>query len=122
MAALPVHMSHVSRWLLPVLVALLVLGHACELPAYAELVSHHGAVPHESAPVDHGDGDDHALMCDATIVTTAHNPVKSGPVLALTVLAPRISSVVLDAPARPLRTAKVATGPPLFLLLSSLLI
>jgi|RhiMetdeSRZDD1v2_1073273.scaffolds.fasta_scaffold204044_2 hypothetical protein len=115
-------MADVSRWLLPVLVALLVLGHACELAAYAELVSHRGTAPHAPAPVEHADGDDHALTCDATVVTTAKSPSKAAPVLAVMSAAPGLASVVPPAPALPARTAKVATGPPLFLLLSSLLI
>ena len=115
-------MADVSRWLLPVLVALLVLGHACELAAYAELVSHRGTAPHAPAPVEHADGDDHALTCDATVVTTAKSPSKAAPVLAVMSAAPGLASVVPPAPALPARTAKVANGPPLFLLLSSLLI
>ena len=115
-------MADVSRWVLPVLVALLVLGHACELPAYAELISHHGDVPNRPAPAGHEDGDDHELTCDATIVTAAKTPSKSAPVLTAMLPALGPSSVVPPAPALPARTAKIATGPPLFLLLSSLLI
>ena len=112
-----VRMADVSRWLLPVLVALLVLGHACELPAYAELLSHDGP-----APAGHEDGDDHALTCDETLVTAAKTPSKSAPMLTAVLAAPGLSGVVPPAPVLPARTAKIATGPPLFLLLSSLLI
>jgi len=41
-----------ARWSLPLLVVLLVLGHACELPAYVELVSHHAPAGQTDEPVD----------------------------------------------------------------------
>jgi hypothetical protein len=49
------------RWLLPVLVLLLVLGHVCELPAYAGLLSH---AAHDAHHADHH-ADQLEMSCDA---------------------------------------------------------
>lgn len=108
------------RWLLPALVTLLILGHTCELSAYAELVSEHAAGPHETS--QHDDVDDHALTCDGTVVIPVHSVVKLSPALATATVVRAIVRVLPLAPRQPARVERASTGPPLFLLLSSLLI
>lgn len=122
MIARPVHFTGVWRWLLSVLVMLLLVGHACELPAYAELIALDVAVPHEPTPAPHDDGDDHALTCDATLVIPAHNTYDVSPSLTAAVAAPSVSTLPPTRPLLPARAAKVANGPPLYLRLSALLI
>lgn len=111
------------RWVLLVLVLLLLLGHACELPAYAGIVgtAHAAEESHHSGDGHHAD--EQGLSCDPTIVT-------SGPGQPQVAAAPEISvlSQVNDpAPARTVARffegpAKFVARPPLFLLHASLLI
>ena len=121
------------RWLLPVLVALLVLGHACELPAYVDVIAHHAATTHEPpvAPHHHGspaaaphdDGDGHALVCEGAVVVPSHGTAQLAPVLTVAIAAPALARVApLQVSRLPVPVAQVATGPPLYLRFSSLLI
>ena len=112
------------RWLFPLLAALLVLGHACELPAYAELVGHrHTDTAHETGPGGHHHGEADALTCDGALVIRNPAPAESSPGWVMPVVAPALDIVVVppgpDVAARPIRSS---AGPPLFLLFSSLLI
>lgn len=111
------------QWLLPVLVMLLVLGHACELPAYADL-----AVSSHATETSHHSGDGHAeaelISCDAVGVVSSANcsPVRTG--LDISVERPVVEPLVVRAVvARSLDgDAKLAVRPPLFLLFASFLI
>ena len=55
----------VPRWLAPMLGFLLVLGHACELPAVADLLTHAAEDVHHTAD-DHTD--ESLITCDAVAV------------------------------------------------------
>ena len=110
------------RWALPILVLLLVLGHACELPAYADLVgtSHAAEESHHAGDGHHGD--ELTLSCDPTSATSVPGQPQ--------VVAPEflvVSPVDDPAPARMAARSfegplKFAGRPPLFLLHASLLI
>ena len=109
------------RWVLPVVVLLLVLGHACELPAYADLIgtSHAAEESHHAADGHH---DEPTLSCDPTTAAT------SGPSQSQVAAAPEFSVVSqVNHRARTVARsfagpAKFAHRPPLFLLHASLLI
>lgn len=110
------------RWALPVLVVLLVLGHACELPAYADLIgtSHAARESHHAGDGHHGD--EPTLSCEPTSATSIPGQPQ--------VVAPEffVVSPVDDAtPARMVARSfegplKFAVRPSLFLLHASLLI
>ena len=115
-------LTDTSRWLLPVLMALLVLGHACELPAYAELISDHTPVTHESPSAPHDDGDGHALVCDGAIAVPAQGTPDWSPISSVAAMAAFAGVVPSPASVRPVPVGRMATGPPLFLQFSSLLL
>ena len=109
------------RWLLPLLALLLVLGHACELPAYANLV----IAPH--LPEGAGHADDHAhepqMSCDPVDVLARSGALQVGPELGAEQVAPLAGPV----PVRLLTVSledwkRLPSRPPLFLLHASLLI
>ena len=108
-------------WALPFLVLLLVLGHVCELPAYADLIvaSHEAEHSHHSDAHEEGQN----LSCDAVDIASAPGAPSAGPSLttsaALTAVSKLPVPIALRASERP---ATLATGPPLFLLHSVLLI
>jgi hypothetical protein len=109
-------------WLLPWLVVILVLGHVCELPAYAELVSHHhsDAAHHSSADSSEGEPG----LCDAVTASSTSGQlhhVWTG--LAVVAILPAVAAPPagwmppsFEAPSR------LASRVPLFLLHSSFLI
>lgn len=110
------------RWLLPILALLLVLGHACELPAYADLVMS----PHLTEGADHAAHDqahEPQISCDPVDVLASTGSVQVGPALR----AAQVVSLGNPLPVR-LVTASLedskrqASRPPLFLLHASLLI
>jgi len=110
------------RWLLPLLSLLLVLGHACELPAYADLV----IAPHLHEGGGHA-ADDHAheaqMSCDPVDVLARSGAFQVGPDLAAAQVVPLAGPV----PVRPLTVSlkdskRLPSRPPLFLLHASLLI
>jgi hypothetical protein len=111
------------RWVLPVLVMLLVLGHACELPAYADVVgSSHTAGESHHAGDGHHTGEQ-ALSCDLATATSSpgHFQVTAAPEISV------VSQVDDPAPARVVAgsfegPARFAVRAPLFLLHASLLI
>ena len=109
--------------MLPVIVLLLVLGHACELPAYADVVgaSHTAEESHHAGDGHHGE--EQTLSCDPTSVTstTGQPQVAAAPEISV------LSQVNDPAPARTVGRSfegppKFALRPPLFLLYASLLI
>ena len=111
-----------SRWLLPILAWLLVLGHACELPAYAALVG--SAHPAEGAGhVAHHQTHEAEVSCDPVDVVASTGAVEMGPALGAAQVLPvgsplpaRLVIASLDDSKRP------PSRPPLFLLHASLLI
>jgi hypothetical protein len=108
------------RWLTPVLAFFLVLGHACELPALAELVAHPTEATHHSDG-DHGDGS--LISCHAVGVPTSQSHLRVGP-------GPHVAEVLSvgrPAPVRPIVSSpdgskRLLSRLPLFLLHASLLI
>jgi hypothetical protein len=118
-------MAHSHRimsapWLVAILVSLLVLGHACELPALADLAvaatesTHHHETDHHS--------DDSQIVCDAVgIPNTVYSHV--GPGLealgAISVACPVPVRLVGSAPQG---STRLPSRLPLFLLHASLLI
>lgn len=114
------NLSPGRRWLFPALVLVLVLGHACELPAF---VSSHGVDgPHHSG---HGHADAEMVSCDGAGLVS--NESSSSPVRAdLDVSVERAifpAPLVRSVASRSLEgDAGRAARPPLFLLFASLLI
>jgi hypothetical protein len=109
-----------SRWFAPVLAFFLVLGHACELPAFADLVSHGADDAHHSA--DHH-ADEDLISCDAVGLPSSTGYFQVGPSVEVAVALPVARSV----PVRLLISSsedskRLPSRPPLFLLYASLLI
>ncbi|HKZ08270.1 MAG TPA: hypothetical protein VJU81_22580 [Methylomirabilota bacterium] len=77
---------------------------------------------HELEGSHHDEGDEHALTCEATLAIPSHNGVVLSPILTTPVVLAGVLSVVPPRPVVPVKADKLATGPPLFLLLSALLI
>lgn len=103
-----------ARWLLPILVVILVLGHVCELSAYVELASHHSA---------EGDADEQLSSCDAVTATSSsgHSQVWTG--LDVAPALPIIDAVPLRRTPQSFEDPeKLHSRLPLFLLHASLLI
>jgi len=111
----------VPRWLAPGLVFLLVLGHACELPALAELGSDAAEDTHPSA--DHHE-DENLISCDAVgVPSSAGYLLQPGPGLGVVEVLP----VTPPVPGRLIFSSqesskRLLSRPPLFLLHASLLI
>ena len=110
------------RWLLTIMVALLVLGHVCELPAYAELV-----IPTHSTEGRSADGHGHEpeMSCDPVDAVSNTTPVQvMGPVLGFAQALPATSLVLgwLVTPSSIERSTRLPSRPPLFVLYASLLI
>jgi hypothetical protein len=103
----------------PLLVALLVLGHVCELPAYTELIV---PVDHP-APAGHDhEGDEQALSCDVIPAVPARATAEITPFVAIAQVVP-VAIAPAGAASLPIaRPIRSCAGPPLFLLFSSLLI
>jgi hypothetical protein len=109
-----------SRWLVPMLAFLLVLGHACELPAFADLVSHDAEDAHHSAG-HHADED--VISCDAVGLPSSTGYLQVGPSIAVVVALPVTRSVpVRLLISSPEDSKRLPSRPPLFLLYASLLI
>jgi hypothetical protein len=109
-----------SRCLVPILAFLLVLGHACELPAFADLMSHAAEDAHHSA--DHH-ADEDLISCDAVGLPSSAGYLQVGPSVEGAVALPVARSV----PVRLLISSsddsnRLPSRPPLFLLYASLLI
>jgi hypothetical protein len=110
----------VPRWLVPTLVVLLVLGHACELPAFADLVSHAAEDSHHSAD---NHADENLISCDAIGLPSSTGYLQVGPSLdvaiALPVARPVLVRLIISSPED---SNRLPSRPPLFLLYASLLI
>lgn len=110
------------RWLLPLLALLVVLGHACELPAYVNLVA--SAQPTEDAGHHtHGQTHETELLCDPVDVAASTGSVEARPALGAaqatfldSVLPVQLRIASVEGSTRP------PSRPPLFLLHASLLI
>jgi len=111
-----------GRWAFPILVLLLVLGHACELPAYAEVigVSHGAGESHDLGDSHHGDGQ--VLSCDAAPATSSPGHPQVAAVPQMSVVPQVEDPVPAGGVAGSFEDAKFAARPPLFLLHASLLI
>lgn len=110
----------VPRWLVPMVAFLLVLGHACELPAFAGLVSHATEDAHHSAD-NHADED--LISCDAVGLPSSAGYLQVGPSLDVAEAHPVASPgrVRLIISSRQ-DSSRLPSRPPLFLLYASLLI
>ena len=110
------------RWLLTVLVTLLVSGHVCELPAYADLV-----IPAHSTEGRSADGHGHEpeMSCDPVEAVSNTTSVRvMGPVLEIARALPVASAVpawLVTLPSIESST-RLPSRPPLFVLYASLLI
>ena len=117
-----------ARWLFPLLVVMLVLGHVCDLPASVEAACHHHSAEGETHDHSHeGPAGEQVSSRDAVMATSnsghfqVHNQGRTGIDVAA-------AFPVIDAP--PLaKTLEALTDPgklrsrlPLFLLHASLLI
>ena len=111
------------RWLLPLLALFVVLGHACELPAYVNLV----ASAHSTEDTGHHTHDqthEAQISCDPVdAVTTSTGSAEVGPVLGPEPAIPLGGALpvrlVLTSLSDPTR---LPSRPSLFLLHASLLI
>jgi len=114
--------SRSPRWLVLVLLLLLLSGHACELPAYADLVVRADAAEEaHHATGDHGD--EQVVWCDAVDVAPSPGCSLAGlgldTAIAVPVAGPVPVGPVTQAPDD---VGRQAIRPPLFLLFASLLI
>jgi hypothetical protein len=110
------------RWLLTIMVALLMLGHVCELPAYAGLVIEAHAI--EGRPAD-GHGHEAEMSCEPVdAVSNTASVHVMGPVLGFAQALPATSPLLacLITPSSIERSTRLSSRPPLFVLYASLLI
>ena len=118
-------MAHSHRltsapWLVATLVTLLVLGHACELPAFADLATHATESAHQST--DHH-SDETRIECDAVGVPSSSVCFRMGPGLDSVGMVAAAGPVALrPVAAVPPDSTRLSCRPPLFLLHASLLI
>jgi hypothetical protein len=110
------------RWLLPILAMVLVLGHVCELSAYADLV----ISPHHVEGAAHT-ADDQAheseMSCDPVDVLVSTGASGAGPTLSAVPVVPFAGPLLVQFVTGSLEESKRPPGrPPLFLLHASLLI
>ena len=81
----------VPRLLVPALVLFLMLGHACELPAYVSLASHDTGNAHHSAD---DQADVSLTSCDAAVAARSNTGcLQAGPILHV-VQAPQVAQLV----------------------------
>jgi hypothetical protein len=116
--------SSARRWVFPLLVLFLVLGHVCDLPAYADAIStaHTAEESHHHSGGGHH-GDEQALSCDPTSATSSPGQPQVAAAPELSVASPVNDPVPARMVARSFEgPAKFAVRPPLFLLHASLLI
>src|SRR5678815_2302071 len=113
---LSLHRPLARRWLLPILIMLLVVGHACELPAFADLV-----VQSDAAEDSHHSGGDHGnenlVSCDGVGISASPPYSHLGLGLDVGAPVPGAGPALLTA-ATPCADdpARLPTRPPLFLL------
>jgi len=109
-----------SRWFAPMLAFFLVLGHACELPAFADLISHAAEDAHHSA--DHH-ADEDLISCDAVGLPSSTGYLQVGPSVEVALALPVACSVPVQLLiSSPDDSKRLPSRPPLFLLYASLLI
>ena len=111
------------RWLLPLLAFLVVLGHACELPAYVNLVvSAHST--EDTGHHTHDQTHEAQISCDPVdAVTTTTGSAEARPVLGAAPAIPLAGSLPVRQVITSLTDAtRLPSRPPLFLLHASLLI
>jgi hypothetical protein len=108
-----------SRWFAPMLAFFLVLGHACELPAFADLISHAAEEAHHSA--DHH-ADEDLISCDAVALPSSTGYLQVGPSVEVAVALPARSIPVRLLISSSEDSKRLPSLPPLFLLYASLLI
>ena len=113
----------IPRWLFPLLVLFLVLGHVCELPAYTDLaVSSHPTSDDHRHAADH-DADTAQISCDAVDVLSSTSSAHGRPSLDVTAALPVASPVPVRFVTSSLDDSKrLPSRTPLFLLYASLLI
>jgi len=106
--------------LVPVLVLLLVLGHACELPAYADLASH---ADEDARHATHDHADENLISCDGVAVPSNTGYLQAGLGLDVAQALPVASLVPVRLVTSSLEDPKrLSSRPSLFLLYASLLI
>jgi hypothetical protein len=115
------HLARARRWLLPVLALFLVVGHACELPAFTAALAHHG-----DDPPAHGHAREHEaeMWCDpvdAVSGGSTRDRVGSGMEALPVPSAARPACAGPGTPA-PARRWQPPDRPPLFVLHAALLI
>jgi hypothetical protein len=103
------------RWLLSVLVVLLVLGHLCDLEAFADLADHH------ASPAA-GHTDELLSPCEPAPATSAPTLAQAWAALAASGDLPRAPAGLARVPRRFETAAWLVDRPPLFLLHASFLI
>ena len=109
------------RWLVPILVFLIVLGHACELPAFAVLVAHGNEDAHHSAD---NHADENLISCDDAVgLPSSTGYLQVAPSLEAAEVLPVASPVPVRLTTSSVEDSnRLPSRPPLFLLYASLLI
>src|SRR5262245_18394878 len=114
------HVLSAARWFAPMLAFLLVLGHACELPAFADLALHATEAAHPSA--DHH-ADEDLISCDAVGLPSSTGYLQVVPSIEVAVALQVAHSVPVQLIiSSPDKSKRLPSRPPLFLLYASLLI
>ena len=112
---------YVPRWLLTILCALFVLGHACELPAYADLVKF--ALPVEEDRTDGHHEHEVELSCEPLDAVAGPALVRVvPPLLHVVPISPVINPIPHWTAESFERAHKPPGRPPLFVLYAALLI
>ena len=106
----------VCRGLLSLLVVLLVLGHLCDLEAFADVADHH------HANTAAGDTDELLSACDPAPAASSPTPAQVLAALAVPGDLPRAAAPRAQASRRSETSARLVDRPPLFLLYASFLI
>ena len=118
----PLRSLAMPRWLLVLLVLFLVLGHVCELPAYASLARPSHGTAHGDHPA-HDHPDQSQMSCEAVDVLATTGHVDPSPILDITRTVSSADPCSVRIASAPSDTATRLPGrPPLFLLYASLLI
>src|SRR5262245_54788099 len=82
----------IPRWLANALVLLLVVGHACDLSAYANVLAFSDAGEQAAHPVGHH-SEGAEMTCDAVDAVSTTNPVQVGAALELVAVLPVVAPV-----------------------------
>ena len=108
------HRHAAGRWLLPLLVVLLMLGHVCDLSALAALDAHHQT---------HGDGHAQLGSCEAMPAASSTGQARVCPAPIVAVALPVVDETPVRTGASVVEARPAIIGrPPLFLLHAALLI